>query len=58
MHQRIFFVKLYFLNSRLPKGFGTRADIMNLVKDSQFINESLPDDKMSSIISGALDRLH
>ena len=54
MHQRTF--TLY--HSRLPKGFGTRADIMNLVKDSQFINESLPDDKMSSIISGALDRLH
>lgn len=31
---------------------------MNLVKDSQFINENLPDEKMSSIISGALDRLH
>lgn len=49
---------LRILLSRLPKSYGTRADIMNLVKDSQFINENLPDEKMSSIISGALDRLH
>ncbi|CAD8173148.1 unnamed protein product [Paramecium octaurelia] len=45
-------------SARLPKGFGTRADIVNLVRDSQYINENLPEEKMSSIISGALDRLH
>lgn len=44
--------------SRLPGGFGTRADICELLKESQFINENVPDDKLSNIVSGALDRLH
>ena len=44
--------------SRLPNGFGTRADICELLKESQFINEHVPDDKLSNIVSGALDRLH
>lgn len=44
--------------SRLPNGFGTRADICELLKESQYINEHVPDDKLSNIVSGALDRLH
>ena len=43
---------------RLPNGFGTRADICELLKESQYINEHVPDDKLSNIVSGALDRLH
>ena len=44
--------------ARLPNGVGTRADICELLKESQFINEHIPDDKLSNILSGALDRLH
>ena len=45
--------------ARLPKGFGTRADICELLRESQFINQANSDgDKMSSVVSGALDRLH
>lgn len=44
--------------ARLPQGVGTRADICELLKDSQFINPQIPDDKLSNIVSGALDRLH
>ncbi len=44
--------------ARLPSGFGTRADICELLKESQFIIENFPDDKLSNIVSGALDRLH
>ena len=44
--------------SRLPNGVGTRADICELVKESQYITEGLSEDKLSSTISGALDRLH
>lgn len=44
--------------ARLPNGVGTRADICELVKESQYISEDLPEEKLSSTISGALDRLH
>jgi len=44
--------------ARLPDGVGTRADICELLKESQYINEDIPDDKLSTIVSGALDRLH
>ena len=44
--------------ARLPDGVGTRADICELLKQSQYINEDIPDDKLSNIVSGALDRLH
>lgn len=43
---------------KLPKGFGTRMDICELLKESQFINEDVNEDKMSNVVSGALDRLH
>jgi hypothetical protein len=44
--------------ARLPNGVGTRADICELLKESQYINENITDDKLSNIVSGALDRLH
>lgn len=44
--------------ARLPNGVGTRADISELLKESQYINEDLPEEKLSNIVSGALDRLH
>lgn len=44
--------------ARLPEGVGTRADICDLIKDSQFTNERLSDTQINNIVSGALDRLH
>ena len=32
--------------ARLPGGVGTRADICELLKESQYINESITDDKV------------
>lgn len=43
---------------RLPDGVGTRADICDLLKDSQYVNEKLSDSQINNIVSGALDRLH
>lgn len=37
---------LLYTVSRLPNGFGTRADICELLKESQFINELVPDEKV------------
>ena len=44
--------------ARLEDGVGTRLDICDLLKDSQYINENIADNKINSIVSGALDRLH
>lgn len=44
--------------AKLPKGCGTRSEICEILKESQFINNEIEDDKMSSVVSGALDRLH
>ena len=44
--------------AKLPNAIGTRADICELTKESQYIIENAPDDKLSNIVSGALDRLH
>jgi len=44
--------------ARLPNGVGTRADICELLKESQYVNDELDDKLISSIVSGALDRLH
>lgn len=44
--------------ARLPNGVGTRADISELLKESQYVNEDLAEEKLSNIVSGALDRLH
>lgn len=51
--------------ARLPNGEGTRADICQLLKDSQYIREIDESDSnhdkegnLHSVVSGALDRLH
>ena len=44
--------------AKLEDGVGTRADICELLKDSQYITENLPDSQINNIVSGALDRLH
>ena len=44
--------------SRLPDGIGTRADICDLIKDSQYLAIDISEANISNIVSGALDRLH
>lgn len=45
--------------SRLPDGVGTRADIIELIKQSQWVNlGQSPPESVNSVVSGALDRLH
>lgn len=47
--------------ARLPNGEGTRADICQLLKDSQYLKVQDNDEKegyLHSVVSGALDRLH
>ena len=44
--------------ARLENGVGTRLDICDLLKDSQYINENISESKINNIVSGALDRLH
>lgn len=51
--------------SRLPNGVGTRADILELIKQSQWIKNEEENtvsnnstEVLNSIVSGALDRLH
>ncbi|KAL1138746.1 hypothetical protein AAG570_008808 [Ranatra chinensis] len=44
--------------ARLPNAQGTRADIVTLLKDSQYLLENPPEAVLSSVVSGALDRLH
>ena len=44
--------------SKLQDGVGTRADICDLLKDSQYLKENSSLDDISSVVSGALDRLH
>jgi len=44
--------------ARLPWGFGTRNDICNLVKQSQYIHTNVADTQFQSAVSGSLDRLH
>uniref|UniRef100_T1III0 DEUBAD domain-containing protein n=1 Tax=Strigamia maritima TaxID=126957 RepID=T1III0_STRMM len=43
--------------SRLPNGEGTRADICELLKDSQYLAVTA-DSQVHTVVSGALDRLH
>jgi len=43
--------------ARLENGVGTRLDICDLLKDSQYINENISESKINNIVSGALDRL-
>lgn len=48
--------------ARLPNGEGTRADICQLLKDSQYIQEDIfnkdKETNLNNVVSGALDRLH
>lgn len=43
--------------ARLPNGEGTRADICELLKDSQYLALA-SDQQIHTVVSGALDRLH
>lgn len=44
--------------ARLPNGEGTRWDICELLKSSQYIIPHTSDGVIQSIVSGALDRMH
>lgn len=44
--------------ARLPNGEGTRADICELLKSSQYISPTAPENVLQSVVSGALDRMH
>ncbi|KAK3610163.1 hypothetical protein CHS0354_039947 [Potamilus streckersoni] len=44
--------------ARLPNGEGTRGDICELLKDSQFLAPGVTDAQINVVVSGALDRLH
>lgn len=44
--------------ARLPNGEGTRADICELLKSSQYISQTAPENVLQSVVSGALDRMH
>lgn len=43
--------------ARLPNGEGTRSDICELLKDSQYLSAA-SDQQIHTVVSGALDRLH
>lgn len=45
-------------SARLPNGEGTRGDICELLKDSQFLAPGVSDAQLNVVVSGALDRLH
>ncbi|TWW74755.1 Nuclear factor related to kappa-B-binding protein DNA-binding protein R kappa-B [Takifugu flavidus] len=44
--------------ARLPNGEGTRAEICELLKDSQFLAADVTSAQVNTVVSGALDRLH
>ncbi|XP_055516909.1 nuclear factor related to kappa-B-binding protein isoform X2 [Leucoraja erinacea] len=44
--------------ARLPNGEGTRAEICELLKDSQFLAPEVTNAQINTVVSGALDRLH
>ncbi|XP_053655777.1 nuclear factor related to kappa-B-binding protein isoform X3 [Cherax quadricarinatus] len=47
--------------ARLPNGEGTRSDICELLKESQYLApliNSTAENNLNSVVSGALDRLH
>lgn len=44
--------------ARLPNGEGTRADICELLKSSQYIAQGASETVLQSVVSGALDRMH
>lgn len=44
--------------SRMPYNRGTRGDICDLLRDSQFLREGATFAQLNTVVSGALDRLH
>ncbi|KMZ04784.1 nuclear factor related to kappa-B-binding protein [Drosophila simulans] len=44
--------------ARLPNGEGTRSEISELLKCSQYISQQAADNVLQTIVSGALDRMH
>ena len=44
--------------ARLPNGCGTRLDVVELLKYSQFFAPRATDTTIGGVVSGALDRLH
>ena len=44
--------------ARLPNGVGTRGDIVELLRYSQFVTRHATPSAIHAVVSGALDRLH
>ena len=44
--------------ARLPGGEGSRTDVCELLRESAFVSEGMSDAQISTVVSGALDRLH
>ncbi|XP_022223244.2 nuclear factor related to kappa-B-binding protein [Drosophila obscura] len=44
--------------ARLPNGEGTRSEISELLKCSQYVNHQAAENVLQTIVSGALDRMH
>ena len=44
--------------ARLPNGEGTRSEICEMLRDSQFLAPEASNVTLNSVVSGALDRLH
>lgn len=44
--------------ARLPNGEGTRAEICEMLRCSQYISTEAADNVLQSVVSGALDRMH
>jgi hypothetical protein len=43
---------------RLPGGVGTRPDVAQVLRDSQYIADNVSDAQLNQVVSGALDRMH
>mmetsp|Transcript_21860 Transcript_21860/g.36191 ORF Transcript_21860/g.36191 Transcript_21860/m.36191 type:complete len:706 (+) Transcript_21860:92-2209(+) len=44
--------------SRLPGGVGSRQDVCDLLRHSQYVIDDVSNEKINEVVSGALDRLH
>jgi len=55
---RCYFLTVRDATARLPNGEGTRTDICELLKDSQYLAPVSQESTLHSVVSGALDRLH
>lgn len=53
-----YFLTVRDATARLPNGEGTRTDICELLKDSQYLAPVSQESTLHSVVSGALDRLH